>query len=103
MQKLLNGILVDMTAGEEQEVLDRRAEAIAERPTKKLNKIKFIRLQKLEATDFWVLSGNMTSAQSNWRQSLRNIPQDNTTEEEYDLILARDENGQLTNEIWSKP
>jgi hypothetical protein len=40
---------------------------------------------------------------SNYRQGLRDIPQDNTTEEQYDLILARDEQGNLTNAIWSKP
>jgi hypothetical protein len=38
-----------------------------------------------------------------WRQNLRNIPQDYTTEEEYDLLLARDENGNLTHSVWSKP
>ena len=38
-----------------------------------------------------------------WRLNLRNIPQDYTTEEEYDLLLARDENGNLTHSVWSKP
>ena len=38
-----------------------------------------------------------------WRQNLRNLPQDNSTEEEYDLLLARDSDGNLTNAIWSKP
>ena len=40
-----------------------------------------------------------------WRQSLRDLPQDNTTEEQYDLILARsdDKYRNLTNPIWSKP
>ena len=104
MQKLLNGILVDMTAGEEQEVLDRQAEAIAERPTKKLTKIKEIRLQKLLETDYLALSDTTLSvAMSNYRQGLRDIPQNKTTEEQYDLILARDEDRNLTHAIWSKP
>ena len=38
-----------------------------------------------------------------WRQSLRNIPQDNTTEAKYDELLARDEQNNLTHSIWEKP
>ena len=38
-----------------------------------------------------------------WRQSLRDIPQDNTTEEQYDLLLTQNEQGKLTHAIWSKP
>ena len=38
-----------------------------------------------------------------WRQSLRDLPQNNTTEAEYDALLARDDGGNLTNSIWSKP
>jgi hypothetical protein len=45
----------------------------------------------------------MTETQSNYRQTLRNIPQDYTTEDEYDLLLARDEQGNLTHTVWSKP
>ena len=71
---------------------------------RKLKEIKEIRLQKLIETDY--LSNSDVTMPDNiktWRQSLRDIPQDNTTEEQYDLILARDEDGNLTNEIWSKP
>ena len=35
------------------------------------------------------------------RQSWRDIPQNNSTEAEYDTILARDADGNLTNTIWS--
>ena len=38
-----------------------------------------------------------------WRQSLRNLPQDFSTEEQYDLLLARNDAGELTHSIWSKP
>jgi len=31
------------------------------------------------------------------------LPQDFSTEEQYDLLLARDSNGNLTHTIWSKP
>jgi len=70
----------------------------------KLKDIKEIRLQKLKDTDY--LSNSDVTMPDNiktWRQSLRDIPQNNTTEEQYDLILAKDEDGNLTNEIWSKP
>ena len=70
---------------------------------RKLEKIKEIRLQKLQQTDWWVLRGNMTEAQSDCRQSLRNIPANHTTEEAYELLLARDSSDQLTHAIWSKP
>lgn len=71
-------------------------------PNRKLNYIKEIRLQKLIETDWWVLRGNMSTAQSNYRQALRDIP--NTySESDYDLLLARNENGELTHTVWSKP
>ena len=69
----------------------------------KLEKIRNLRLQKLQETDFWVMRGNMTDAQSTYRQNLRDIPQDFSTEEQYDLLLARDIDGNLTHSIWSKP
>ena len=71
---------------------------------RKLDEIKRIRLVKLQETDYLALSDNTLSvAMSDYRQGLRDIPQNNTTEEQYDLILARDINGNLTNAIWSKP
>jgi hypothetical protein len=75
-------------------------DASAER---KLSEIKAIRLQKLIKTDY-LSNSDMTMPDDikTWRQSLRDIPQDNTTEEQYDLLLARVD-GQLTHEIWSKP
>ena len=45
----------------------------------------------------------MSDAIKTWRQNLRNIPQDNSTEEKYDLLLARDSDGKLTHSIWEKP
>ena len=110
MKKLLNGVEVDMKPEEEQEVLDRRAKAVDERPFKKLSVIKEIRLRKLKETDYLSLNDlTLTDEMKEYRQGLRDIPQNNTTEAEYDLILARDEDEnsitykQLTNEIWSKP
>ena len=70
---------------------------------RKLAEIKRIRLVKLQETDY-LANSDMTMPDNikTWRQSLRDLPQDNTTEEQYDLILARVD-GNLTNEIWSKP
>ena len=70
----------------------------------KLKRIKDIRLEKLIETDY--LSNSDVTMPDNiktWRQSLRDIPQDYTTEDEYDLLLARDEQGNLTHSIWRKP
>ena len=74
-------------------------DASAER---KLKEIKEIRLQKLVETDY--LSNSDVTMPDNiktWRQSLRDIPQTYTTEEQYDLLLAK-VNRELTHAIWSK-
>ena len=69
----------------------------------KLNRIKEIRLEKLIETDYLANSDvTMPDNIKTWRQSLRDIPQNNTTEEQYDLLLAKVD-GQLTHAIWSKP
>ena len=64
--------------------------------------IKDMRLARLQATD-WMANSDLTMSEA-WqtkRQAWRDIPQNNTTEEQYDSLLARDENGNLTNTIWS--
>ena len=70
---------------------------------RKLAEIRQIRNQKLQETDWLVISEQITDAQKTWRSNLRKIPQDFTTEDEYDLLLARDKDGNLTHSIWSKP
>tara|TARA_R100001230_G_C5670871_1_gene175786 strand:- start:227 stop:574 length:348 start_codon:yes stop_codon:yes gene_type:complete len=73
-------------------------------PAKKLSEIRIIRNKKLSETDYLGVSDNtMSDAIKTWRQNLRNIPQDNSTEEKYDLLLARDSDGKLTHSIWEKP
>jgi len=70
---------------------------------RKLEEIKEIRLGKLKETDYLANSDTtMPDDIKTWRQSLRDIPQNNTTEEQYDLLLARVDRN-LTHEIWSKP
>jgi hypothetical protein len=70
----------------------------------KLYNIRQLRNQKLSETDYLATSDNtMPDNIKTWRQSLRDLPQNNTTEEQYDALLARDSDGNLTNSIWSKP
>ena len=68
----------------------------------KLKRIKAIRQKTLQETDWWVLRGNMSTAQTNYRQSLRDIPTDYETSK-YDELLARDSDGNLTHSVWTKP
>ena len=102
--RLLNGVRVELTDAEKtarQSEVDDWNSKSAER---KLTKIKEIRLEKLMETDYLANSDvTMPDNIKTWRQSLRDIPQDFSTEEQYDLLLARDEQGQLTHSIWSKP
>ena len=102
LQKSVNGVMIDLTAEEITEYNDRQTAWNNDSANRKLKGIKELRQQKLEETDWWVLRGDMTDEQKAWRQGLRDIPQNYTTEAEYDLILARDEQGQLTHAVWSK-
>ena len=97
MDKIIDGQKIKMTT-EEISVHNSWSETNAQ----KLQKIKDMRLDKLTETDWWVLRGNMTDAQSTYRQNLRDIPQD-YSEDKYDDLLARDEQGNLTHSVWSKP
>jgi len=38
-----------------------------------------------------------------YRQNMRDIPANHTDEAAYDLLLARDTDGNLTHSVWSKP
>ena len=90
----------EMTA-EEETAFDNEQNAM--RIPNKLKEIRQLRNGLLKNTDWWVLKGEMTDEQKAWRKSLRDLPQNNTTEEEYDLLLAQDEQGNLTHNVWSKP
>ena len=101
---LINGKEVAFTNAE---IVERQAEEKIwndASATRKLAQIKEIRLQKLIETDYLANSDvTMPDNIKTWRQSLRDLPQNNTTEAEYDALLARDSDGNLTNSIWSKP
>jgi len=98
-----NGVTRDATVEERAEIdaLQKTEINVKER---KLSYIRDIRNEKLIETDYLALSDNtMPDSIKTWRQSLRDLPQNNTTEEQYDALLARDDDGNLTNAIWSKP
>ena len=98
-----NGIR-EMTA-QEQANYDARQKRWADASaSRKLEQIKEIRLQKLMETDYLALDDvTMSDAVKTWRQTLRDLPQNNTTEAKYDELLARDSDGNLTNSVWTKP
>ena len=100
MYKNLNGKEVELTAEEITEYNNLQAEYNSS--ARKLRKIKKLRLEKLQETDWWVLRGEMTSQQTAWRKSLRDIPTDYDSSK-YDELLARDSDGNLTHTIWEKP
>jgi hypothetical protein len=92
---------VDYTA-EEQTIRDAKVKAWNDASgDRKLVQIKKMRLEKLQETDYLALSDVVLSdAWKNKRQSWRDIPQNFTTESQYDLLLARDSDGKLTHSIW---
>ena len=94
----------DMTTSEQAEHDAVMTEINNQKVSKKLERIKKMRLEKLEETDYLALSDvTISDAVKTWRQSLRDLPQNNTTEEKYDELLARDSNGKLTHSVWTKP
>ena len=103
-KKMLNGVLVNYTAEEEAQADIDQKNWEDESAERKLEQIKKIRLQKLIDTDYLANSDvTMPDNIKTWRQSLRDIPQDYTTETKYDELLARNEQGKLTNSIWTIP
>jgi enterochelin esterase-like enzyme len=102
--KNLNGVRVQLTA-EEEATRDTEEKIWSDaKSIRQLAEIRRIRNEKLSETDYLAMSDNtMSEEMKTYRQSMRDIPQDYTTEDEYDLLLARDEQGNLTHTVWSKP
>jgi len=97
-----NGVIRDMTANEKAE-LD-ASQTPVDLKALKLKDIRDIRNRKLIETDYLANSDvTMPDNIKTWRQSLRDIPSNHTDEDAYDLLLARDSDGNLTHSIWSKP
>jgi len=93
-----------MTAEEQAEYDARQQAYIDDGANRKLTQIKQIRLEKLKETD-WYSNSDVTMPDNikTWRQSLRDIPANHTDENAYNLLLARNDAGELTHSIWSKP
>ena len=99
----INGVEVDFTP-EEEAIKDAEDKAWNDaKADRKLAEIRSIRNQKLQETDWLVISEQISDEQKTWRENLRKIPQDYTTENQYDLLLARNDDGKLTHSIWEKP
>ena len=107
--KLLNNKTIQLTA-EEEAVVNAREKAWSDKSAeRKLNKIKEIRLEKLTETDYMANSDyTMPDDVKTWRQTMRDIPTNYTTETKYDELLAKDEDsesetyGKLTHSVWNK-
>ena len=105
--KNVNGVHMECTTEEEAAIIAREDAYAAQSAQRKLNEIRNIRNQKLKETDYMANSDyTMPENIRTWRQSLRDIPQDYTTEAEYDTLLETSgefPNVELTHSIWSKP
>ena len=99
----INGVIRDYTA-EEQAEYDAKDRTILTEAQMKLQSIKEMRLIRLRETDYMANSDvTMPDYIKTWRQTLRDLPQNNTTESQYDTLLARDADGNLTNSVWTQP
>ena len=99
----IGGKDVPFTAEEELQWDKQEKEWSDNAPKRKLAEIREIRNQKLSETDYLAMSDNtMSEEMKTYRQSMRDIPQD-YSEADYDDLLARDEQGNLTHTVWEKP
>jgi len=95
---------VDLTDEQKTQQANETAAWNAKSGERKLTKIKEIRLEKLQETDYLANSDvTMPDNIKTWRQTLRDLPANHTDEAAYDALLARDADGNLTNSVWSKP
>ena len=103
MYKFENGKKIDLTESEIADYNARQKEWEDKKLQRQLRKIKQERLQRLIETDYLAMSDNtMSDEMKTYRQNMRDIPQD-FSEADYDNLLARDEQGNLTHSVWSKP
>ena len=98
-----NGKLRELSAEEIAIIEADRKEYNDAKPTRQLASIRKIRNQKLSETDYMALNDyTMPDHIKTWRQSLRDIPANNDSSK-YDDLLKRDDKGNLTHAIWTKP
>jgi len=71
---------------------------------RKLEEVRFQRNVRLQKTDYLANSDiTMPDYIKTWRQTLRDLPANHTDEDAYNLLLARDSNGELTHSVWTQP
>ena len=96
-----------MTAEELAEYNQIQADYNATRVENKLKQIRAMRNKKLQETDYLGASDQtMSDAMKTRRQEWRDLPQNNTTEEQDDVLLetqGTSPNITLTPNVWSKP
>ena len=94
----------EMTTSEQTEHDALMTELNNQKVSRKLERIKKMRLERLKETDYMANSDvTMPDYIKTWRQTLRDLPQNNTTESQYDTLLATDADGNLTNSVWTQP
>ena len=106
MTKVFDNIvgLRDMTTEEQAQYDKDLAEWNSKSADRKLKRIRLYRDRRLAQTDYLANSDvTMSDAVKTWRQTLRDLPQNNTTEAKYDELLAKDSDGNLTHNVWTKP
>ena len=103
MYKMVNGKKVTLTTEEENKYNARVKEWEDTKSQRQLKQIKQERLQRLIETDYLAMSDNtMSDEMKTYRQKMRDVPQ-NYSEADYDDLLAKDEQDNLTHTVWSKP
>ena len=98
-KRYLNGVLVDLTAEEETEFETRNTEWAADSANRAMSNLRYARTEKLKETDFYGNSDvTMSSDMTTYRQALRDLPSNYTTDDS--KTLAED----LSNLNWpTKP
>ena len=98
-----NGVERKATDAEKADIIARNKAWVDDKLNRQLSEIKEIRNQKLSETDYLAMSDNVMSDEMKaFRKTMRDIPQDYSSDK-YDELLARDEQGNLTHNVWSKP
>ena len=94
----------EMTTSEQTEHDALMTELNNQKVSRKLERIKKMRLERLKETDYMANSDvTMPDYIKTWRQTLRDVPQNNITESQYDTLLERNADGSLKNSVWKQP
>lgn len=99
-----NGVEREATEQEKADIIARNKAWEDDKPNRQLSEIREIRNQKLSETDYLANSDvTMPDNIKTWRQSLRDLPQDFSTEEQYNTLLEKNSDGSLKHAIWKQP